>query len=263
MSSTEKYRRWAPEEVALLEDRAAFSTVRELSDILGRPVKMVRWKIHKLGLTCVDARAFGSGREVSVWTEDRLQYLRESAATVPVEKMASHLGLRTSQVRSALFEHKITGRGYARKHTPEEVDRRVAPLRGRENTPRDQPRECQACGKVAPIHQYPSERKANQVASKLCESCRKLDMTLRRYKITSERWWGMYDAQGGKCLLCFRSFEETRAVIDHDHSCCASGSCGSCVRSLLCQRCNWVVGVREGILADSGYAERLEAYVSQ
>lgn len=224
---------------------------------------MVRWKIHKLGLTCVDARAFGSGREVYVWTEDRLQYLRENAATVPVKEMARHLGLRPRQVHSALFEHKITGRGVSRKHSPEEVAQLADLLRGREKTPRDQPRECQACGKVAPIHQYPSERKANQVASKLCESCRKLDMTLRRYKITSERWWGMYDVQGGKCLLCFRSFEETRAVIDHDHSCCASGSCGSCVRGLLCQRCNWVVGVREGILADSGYVERLEAYVSQ
>lgn len=64
---------------------------------------------------------------------------------------------------------------------------------------------------------------------------------LRRYKFTPEQYEEMLAAQGGACAIC-RTTEpggrNNRFHIDHDHKCCPRGSCGRCVRGLLCVRCN-------------------------
>lgn len=60
------------------------------------------------------------------------------------------------------------------------------------------------------------------------------------YGITSEFYWALYEAQGGKCYICQRATGKTKKLaVDHDHSCCnGSVSCGECVRGLLCGPCN-------------------------
>jgi hypothetical protein len=67
----------------------------------------------------------------------------------------------------------------------------------------------------------------------------------RRYGLTSDEFWAMFDRQGGKCPICRASLTigtQTHAV-DHDHSCCPGiGSCGRCVRGLLCAPCNKGMG---------------------
>lgn len=74
---------------------------------------------------------------------------------------------------------------------------------------------------------------------------------LRRYNITPAEYEDMVRAQGGRCKICNgpetslnRTGKPKMLCIDHDHSCCPerSQSCGECVRGLICNRCNTVLG---------------------
>ncbi|WP_040828902.1 endonuclease domain-containing protein [Nocardia jiangxiensis] len=70
----------------------------------------------------------------------------------------------------------------------------------------------------------------------------------KRHRSTVEKKYGLpvggYDAikefQDGKCYICRRATgAKKNLATDHAHSCCdRQGSCGKCVRSLLCSPCN-------------------------
>jgi hypothetical protein len=60
-----------------------------------------------------------------------------------------------------------------------------------------------------------------------------------------EKFREMLAAQGGVCALCLRPAKGKRRLsVDHDHACCPGEgkTCGKCVRGLVCQRCNTVLG---------------------
>ncbi len=68
---------------------------------------------------------------------------------------------------------------------------------------------------------------------------------LREFGITAQEYDAMLEAQGGGCAICGRTEADSgaRLHVDHDHSCCpGKGSCGSCVRGLLCLGCNTALG---------------------
>lgn len=74
-----------------------------------------------------------------------------------------------------------------------------------------------------------------------CNRCN----TLRRMGITAKQYDDMLVKQGGGCAIC--GVEACRSgkafCVDHDHSCCnGNGSCGKCVRGLLCNDCNAMLG---------------------
>lgn len=65
-----------------------------------------------------------------------------------------------------------------------------------------------------------------------CDPCRAAN--------AAEQFEAMLSAQGGVCAICQAG--EGVLQVDHDHSCCAGQrSCGSCVRGLLCAKCNTAV----------------------
>ncbi len=60
--------------------------------------------------------------------------------------------------------------------------------------------------------------------------------------------------QDGKCAICGKAETATWAhlSVDHDHTCCPGKvngkvvkTCGRCIRGLLCNRCNIIVGAIE------------------
>lgn len=70
---------------------------------------------------------------------------------------------------------------------------------------------------------------------------------LARFQMKVGDYERMLDEQGGVCAIC--GLVETKhhsfvLAIDHDRSCCAGdGSCGRCVRGLLCSNCNRALGL--------------------
>lgn len=76
------------------------------------------------------------------------------------------------------------------------------------------------------------------------------ELLASRYHMTLEQYDQMLVAQGGVCAICGRPEEivdrgtRSSLAVDHDHACCPGArSCGRCVRGLICNRCNRMLGL--------------------
>jgi len=81
-----------------------------------------------------------------------------------------------------------------------------------------------------------------------------------QYNLPPGGYDALYEAQGGRCYICTRANGSTRRLaVDHDHACCpAGGSCGKCVRGLLCKPCNRALGHARD---DAEFFERAARYL--
>lgn len=78
-----------------------------------------------------------------------------------------------------------------------------------------------------------------------------------KYRLRPADVAALLDAQGGLCAVC--RIAEPRHV-DHDHACCPGEvTCGACVRGLLCNRCNTLVGYYE---CNTSTFKAIASYVS-
>lgn len=120
---------------------------------------------------------------------------------------------------------------------------------------------CSKCLKSKPTSEFykRSGRQVNNLAS-YCKPCHKKKAAEararflvrnpdyarkyhleRNYGISLEQYQEMVDSQGGLCAICS---QESELFVDHDHSCCiGSKTCGSCIRGLICDKCNRGVGL--------------------
>ncbi|MBB4940745.1 hypothetical protein FHR32_005122 [Streptosporangium album] len=137
-------------------------------------------------------------------------------------------------------------------------------------------KQCNACGETKPIEQFGPDKRNRDGRKGRCHPCEqkhqyewrtshpdrwqeiRQDAANRRakdrwkyriketYNITFEEYERLLAAQGGVCAICggSRNGPGRRFHIDHDHTCCPGvGSCGRCIRGLLCGRCNTMVGL--------------------
>jgi Recombination endonuclease VII len=96
-----------------------------------------------------------------------------------------------------------------------------------------------------------------RVGKPVCAACRKdprdsetlrireRRRTLRLYNLSEAKWLELLARQDSRCAICHVTDPGGRGqwMIDHDHRCCpGTGSCGQCVRGLLCNRCNLMLG---------------------
>jgi hypothetical protein len=68
---------------------------------------------------------------------------------------------------------------------------------------------------------------------------------LRNYNLTRQAHEEIIARQHGKCPVCNQPLPENPKLrhVDHDHKCCDRfGSCGKCIRGILCQNCNHGLG---------------------
>jgi hypothetical protein len=101
--------------------------------------------------------------------------------------------------------------------------------------------------------------------SNLCKSCnskraqnhakenpemfrkRRRKYAVKQYGISYNQYLNMLKNQNNLCAICKINFNDIskNPYVDHDHSCCndSAKSCGSCVRGLLCNRCNTLLGM--------------------
>ena len=91
---------------------------------------------------------------------------------------------------------------------------------------------CSRCAKVGFPVGRPKDQRSKQTYKQ---------KHVARFGLTWTEYEEMLKKQNYTCAICPRTQEEEgRALaIDHDHTCCPqNGSCGKCVRGLLCFQCN-------------------------
>jgi hypothetical protein len=86
----------------------------------------------------------------------------------------------------------------------------------------------------------PDIKKKNRIKQRERDAKRKQYL---RHGLNLEEYNSLYNKYNGRCWVCKTKMA---SVIDHDHECCKTAySCGSCVRGLLCRKCNIALGLLE------------------
>lgn len=126
---------------------------------------------------------------------------------------------------------------------------------------------CTKCGTAQPLANFAVKNKLKGTHNAYCRECNKAYQKLHykankdvykakarkyeldhggaqafRHGLTADRLSGMLSKYEGKCWICK---ERDATIVDHDHSCCdtKNGSCGKCVRGVLCKPCNTAIGL--------------------
>ena len=124
----------------------------------------------------------------------------------------------------------------------------------------DKERERNRGAKYRDVHpEYESERKRKKAIKDIETFAYNKWATYIKvqYKISTEQYWKLFDEQKGLCAICGEPetvirklkiydvpYTSCRLCVDHDHSCCPGPrSCGKCVRGLLCNACNSMLGL--------------------
>lgn len=140
---------------------------------------------------------------------------------------------------------RLKNRRYCEEHEPE----RVAKRKLAEGI-------CETCGRTFTWYEtqlVQVREDLHEFRRRVCQGCQKpYRQTINRHRLTSE--WALRLVKATNCDLCgerasINQRGRFNLHVDHDHSCCpGEGSCGLCVRGLLCHRCNHTIASLESLL---------------
>lgn len=137
-------------------------------------------------------------------------------------------------------------RRHLREGGPTEMNQELISSRKMQAAAPEGRRWCGGCRRYRLLKFFKKDAKRYYSRCKPCHKAQmRASMMVRKYNITPDEYLAIKELQGGKCAMCQVATGATRELaIDHDHSCCpAGGSCGRCVRGLLCSVCNKILGV--------------------
>lgn len=200
---------YTPEEKQYIRDNAGVLETTAIAKYLNRSVSSVRTMAQRLDAPIRN----------DYYTPGEQNYIREWASKKPWHEIASDLGRTELGVSVWASKHEISG---SQAHP-------------QNRSKFDETRECGGlfCHKKFEIRRY-----KQQYCSQKCEQTSRV---YRKYSITKEEWWRLFDSQGQSCV-CGKT-EEKKWSLDHDHLCCPYGSsCGKCIRGILCSECNLLLG---------------------
>jgi hypothetical protein len=116
-------------------------------------------------------------------------------------------------------------------------------------------KRCTLCREWKPESQYHRGKSLDGLAAR-CRECSRIDRQARaeahrdakrqkKFGMTRAAFDELLRSQGGRCVICLTDEPGggRHWCVDHDHRCCTGPtSCGMCVRGLLCNRCNRLLG---------------------
>ncbi len=113
---------------------------------------------------------------------------------------------------------------------------------------------CTGCKRELSKDEFYSHKHRLDGLSGKCKQCLSKATVASRFSITVEQYKKMLESG---CEAC-GSFD--KLCIDHDHACCNySGSCGKCIRGVLCSNCNSAEGFIKDIKQANGLLEYMKS----
>ena len=104
---------------------------------------------------------------------------------------------------------------------------------------------CRDCLSWLPTGKIGPSSKSSDGMSNSCRDCRSMYYRLRKYSMSRLDFDEMLISQGSSCAICRTTEPKGRGwCVDHDHDCCPGqeGTCGGCIRGILCSPCNAAIG---------------------
>jgi hypothetical protein len=245
----EKRKGWSAEErdtLQMLITEHSMSA-KEISVEMGRSAESVRQQARKMGLKTRDTR----GAERSVWTDERIAWLRQELKTKPVSQVVAESEISKHSIKSAIEDYGLSRLSRAEANKSEWRRQNISKASAAKQAakfPAGGPWECYGCSKNLPPTEFPEGN------WKRCYTCQNEARISRTYNIPIEHYRKMLEGQNGVCAICQQPETQAHGVtgrvyalsVDHDHKCCpGKTSCGKCVRGLLCRHCNHAVGKLE------------------
>lgn len=120
----------------------------------------------------------------------------------------------------------------------------------------------EACGEWLPENQFHKDPSNPDGLMNRCKGCRRKKKLARQYNVPLLQLAAMWVRQKHRCATCPKEAGWLELCVDHDRSCCnRDGSCGKCVRGLLCHGCNLAAGnTRDNPETLRNLANYLESY---